>query len=213
MPSSSSSAQAARQRLADQLHELRTTARISGVEFARRAGWKDSSSVSKIERGLRPASADHVRLWCRICAASPQRTEALLAEQASVARMWVTYQQLNCGGLTAARKSVREEYEVDAGRGTPRGSAGVSTSKPGCWTTGVMWTGCRSRGFAGWRSICAARPVKSSRWPLTRRRCSLGLHDYADSPAPAQEVPLRWGVSEPTARMLGTVWVPGCWPG
>lgn len=37
--------------------------------------------------------------------------EALLSEQAAAARMWITYQQLNRGGLTAAQKSVREEYE------------------------------------------------------------------------------------------------------
>ncbi|NED58075.1 helix-turn-helix transcriptional regulator, partial [Micromonospora aurantiaca] len=68
MPSSSSSsAQAARQRLADQLRELRTAAGISGVEFARRAGWRDSTNISKIERAVRPASAEHVRLWCGIC--------------------------------------------------------------------------------------------------------------------------------------------------
>jgi Domain of unknown function (DUF5753) len=35
----------------------------------------------------------------------------LLAEQANVARMWVTYPELNRGGLTAAQKSVRQEYE------------------------------------------------------------------------------------------------------
>ncbi|MQY04755.1 helix-turn-helix domain-containing protein [Actinomadura macrotermitis] len=112
MPSSSSSsAQAARQRLAEQLRRMRQGARISGVRFAELAGWQDSSNVSKIERGMRPASADHVRLWCRICGASRQRTEELLAEQAAVARMWISYQQLNRGGLTAAQKSVREEYE------------------------------------------------------------------------------------------------------
>ncbi|HEY8532855.1 MAG TPA: helix-turn-helix transcriptional regulator, partial [Micromonospora sp.] len=109
--SSSSSAQAARLRLADQLRELRLAAEISGVEFARRAGWRDSSSVSKIERGVRPASAEHVRLWCAVCGASEQRLNALLAEQAAVERMWVTYRQLNRGGLKGAQESVRDRYE------------------------------------------------------------------------------------------------------
>lgn len=112
MPSSSSSsAQAARQRLADQLRELRTTAGITGVEFARRAGWRNSTNISKIERAVRPASAEHVRLWCRICGASEQRTRELLAEQASVERMWLTYRQLNRGGLKGAQESVRDRYE------------------------------------------------------------------------------------------------------
>jgi hypothetical protein len=112
MPSSSSSsAQAARQHLANQLRVLRTEAGISGVEFARRAGWRDSSNVTKIEKALRPASAEHVRLWCRICGASEQYEAELLNEQRAVARMWITYQQLNQGGLKAAQKSVREIYE------------------------------------------------------------------------------------------------------
>ncbi|MFA1538052.1 helix-turn-helix domain-containing protein [Actinomadura monticuli] len=112
MPSSSSSsAQAARRRLADQLRELRTAAGISGVEFARRAGWRDSTNISKIERAVRPASAEHVRLWCGICGASEQRTRELLAEQASVERMWLTYRQLNRGGLKAAQETVRDRYE------------------------------------------------------------------------------------------------------
>lgn len=112
MPSSSSSsAQAARQRLADRLRELRVAAGISGVEFARRAGWRDSSNVSKIERGVRPASVEHVRLWCAICGASEQRLNELLAEQAAVERMWVTYRQLNRGGLKGAQESVRDRYE------------------------------------------------------------------------------------------------------
>lgn len=112
MPSSpSSSAQAARKRLADKLRELRTGARISGVEFARAAGWADSSMVSMIERGRRTISADHVRLWCSIGGASARRTEELLAEQAAVAGTWVTYQQLNRGGLTSAQQSVRDMFE------------------------------------------------------------------------------------------------------
>lgn len=91
MPASpSSSAQAARQRLGDQLRQMRTARGISGVRFAEQAGWKDSSLVSMIEKGRRTISADYVRLWCRICEASPQRIEELLAEQSAVAGMWVT---------------------------------------------------------------------------------------------------------------------------
>ncbi|PSK93022.1 helix-turn-helix protein [Haloactinopolyspora alba] len=112
MPASpSSSAQAARTRLADKLRELRTDVQISGVAFARAAGWADSSMVSMIERGRRTISPDHVRLWCRICGASELRTEELLAEQASVAGTWVTYQQLNRGGLKSAQQSVRDMFE------------------------------------------------------------------------------------------------------
>lgn len=112
MPASpSSSAQAARKRLADKLREMRTDADISGVAFARAAGWADSSMVSMIERGRRTISSDHVRLWCSVCDVSERRTGELLAEQAAVAGTWVTYQELNRGGLTSAQQSARDKYE------------------------------------------------------------------------------------------------------
>jgi len=78
MSSSSSSAQAAWQRLGDRLRELRQSANISEVRFAELAGWSDSSTVTKIERGRRRASAAHVRLWCGLCGASEQLTDAHL---------------------------------------------------------------------------------------------------------------------------------------
>lgn len=112
MPSSpSSSAQAARRRLGEQLRQLRVAAHISGVAFGRAAGWADATSVTKIEKAQRTITADHVRLWCQICGVSGQLTEALLAEQADVAGMWVPYQQLNRGGLTRAQQVVRDRYE------------------------------------------------------------------------------------------------------
>lgn len=75
------------------------------------AGWADSSTVSLIELGRRSITADHVRLWCRICEAASRRTEELLAEQDAAAGMWVSYQQLNRGGLKRAQESVRNLYE------------------------------------------------------------------------------------------------------
>jgi len=109
--SSSSSARAAREHLADELRELRVSAGISGMRFAELAGWRDSSKASKIERGARPASEADVILWCRICGATEQRQEELLADQRAMARMWVTYRQLNRGGLRKAQESVRAQFE------------------------------------------------------------------------------------------------------
>jgi transcriptional regulator with XRE-family HTH domain len=94
MPASpSSSAQAARQRLGEQLRQMRQEAQLTGVRFAELAGWRRSSMVSMIEKGQRTITADHVRLWCRICGTSKQRTKELLAEQANVTRMWVAYRE------------------------------------------------------------------------------------------------------------------------
>jgi transcriptional regulator with XRE-family HTH domain len=112
--SSSSTAQQARQALADQLRELRLAAGLSGSALASMAGWHGVSKVSKIEHGTRPASGDDVRDWCRVCAVSPERTEELLAEQRAVAGMWVPYRQLNRAGLRKAQESVRPGYENSA---------------------------------------------------------------------------------------------------
>ncbi|MFI0487456.1 helix-turn-helix domain-containing protein [Actinomadura sp. 9N215] len=113
MPStaSSSSVQAARERLGDQLRELRAEAGFSGIEFARSAGWADSSLVSMIERGRRTITVDHVRTWCRICGASERRSAELLAEQRAVLHMWETHKEATRAGLKRVQESVREKYE------------------------------------------------------------------------------------------------------
>jgi transcriptional regulator with XRE-family HTH domain len=112
--SSSSSAQQARQALADQLREIRLAAGLTGRALAAGAGWHGVAKVSKIEHGIRPASGDDVRAWCRVCGTSAERTEELLAEQRAVAGMWVSYQRLNRAGLARAQESVRPGYEDSA---------------------------------------------------------------------------------------------------
>jgi transcriptional regulator with XRE-family HTH domain len=112
MPSSpSSSAQAARELLGVKLRALRDGRGLSGRAFAELAGWKAPSSVTMIEKGQRTITAQHVRLWCSICAAPESVRRELLAEQAAVAGMWVPYAQMNRGGLGAAQKSIRQLYE------------------------------------------------------------------------------------------------------
>jgi transcriptional regulator with XRE-family HTH domain len=100
----SSSLQAARERLGGQLRELRLSAQLSGRAFAVSAGCKPAK-VSQIERGTRPASVADVRLWCRVCGASPQQADELLAEQAAVARLWISFRDLGGRtGLNATQK-------------------------------------------------------------------------------------------------------------
>lgn len=104
MPPTSASLQAARERLGAQLRELRLGARLTGRAFAAAAGCQ-ASKVSQIEKGARPASVADVRLWCRVCSASPQRTAELLAEQATVARLWIAFRDLGRRtGLNATQK-------------------------------------------------------------------------------------------------------------
>jgi len=108
---SSSSAQQARQALADQLREIRLAAGLTGRALASKAGWHGVSKVSKIEHGVRPPSSDDIRAWCMVCGTPPEQIEELLAEQRAVAGMWVSYQRLNRAGLRKAQESVRPRYE------------------------------------------------------------------------------------------------------
>ena len=102
--SSSSSAQAARQRLGGQLRDLRLAAGLTGRAFAAAAGCQ-ASKVPQIEKGVRPASVADVRLWCRICGASAQQEQELLSEQAVAARLWIAFRDLGrATGLNATQK-------------------------------------------------------------------------------------------------------------
>jgi len=104
MPPSSSSVQAARQRLGSKLRELRLGAELTGRAFAAAAGCQ-ASKVSQIEKGVRPASVADVRLWCRVCGASAQQQEELLTEQAAVAQLWIAFRDLDRRtGLNATQK-------------------------------------------------------------------------------------------------------------
>lgn len=113
MPASpSSSAQEARQRLGEQLRQLRTGAGLTGVEFARRAGWTQSATVSIVEKGRRTITSDHIRTWCRICDAAPERETDLLVQQANVARMWIALREHSNLGLDARQKAtIGDLYE------------------------------------------------------------------------------------------------------
>ncbi|GAA3223400.1 helix-turn-helix transcriptional regulator [Actinocorallia longicatena] len=112
MPASpSSSAQTARQRLGEQLRAMRQAARITGREFARRAGWASASPVTMIERGQRTISPDHINLWCDICGVPERRRAELLAEQDNVAGMWRTWKQINRAGLSATQRAGHGRYE------------------------------------------------------------------------------------------------------
>ena len=111
-PPVSSSVQAARQRLADQLKELRQDAGLTGRELARRAGWTAGvAKVSRIEHGHRPISADDLRTWCGVCEAPEQQTAELLAELRTVANMWESHAQATRAGLKRVQESIRDDYE------------------------------------------------------------------------------------------------------
>jgi transcriptional regulator with XRE-family HTH domain len=111
MPSSaSSSAQAARQALADQLRDVRERAGLTGRALAAAAGWRPQK-ISRIEHGVRPVSAADLMIWYRVCGVPAKRVEELLAERSAVAGMWTTMRRLHRAGLRHAQESVRIENE------------------------------------------------------------------------------------------------------
>ncbi|MBV9315479.1 MAG: helix-turn-helix transcriptional regulator [Pseudonocardia sp.] len=63
MPSPLTSAQAARERIAAQLKELRQDAEITGRDLALRCGWHPAK-VSRIENGRTPPAPADIKAWC-----------------------------------------------------------------------------------------------------------------------------------------------------
>lgn len=107
--SSSSSAQQARQTLADRLAEIRRDAGLTGRDLAGRCGWHASKS-SRIENARTPPSADDIRAWCRACGAEGQ-IEDLIASLRAVEGMFVEWRRMERAGLRQAQEARRPLYE------------------------------------------------------------------------------------------------------
>ncbi|WP_243718289.1 helix-turn-helix transcriptional regulator [Actinomadura sp. 7K534] len=107
--SPSSSAQAARQALADQLKEIRSEAGLTAKALAAEAGW-DRTKVSHIEHARRSPSAEDIRTWCRACGVD-DRSEDLVASLRTAEGMWVEWRRMERGGLKRAQESVVPLFE------------------------------------------------------------------------------------------------------
>jgi transcriptional regulator with XRE-family HTH domain len=101
--SSSSSAHAARQLLADRLREIRHDAELTGTELARSAGWHHSK-VYRVENARTPPSADDIRTWCRLCGADEQ-AEDLVASLRAAEGMWIEWRRMERTGLRRAQEA------------------------------------------------------------------------------------------------------------
>ncbi len=108
---SSSSTQAARQRLADQLREIRLDAGLSGSALAAAAGWHGVSKVSKIEHAVRSPSAEDIQAWCRVCGTGQERAAELIAELRAVESMWLDWRRAERTGLLHLHVQVRSIFE------------------------------------------------------------------------------------------------------
>jgi transcriptional regulator with XRE-family HTH domain len=105
----SSSAQQARQLLADRLRELRRDAGLTAIELAARAGW-ERTKVSKIEHATRPPSAEAIDTWCRLCGAEDEIPD-LIASLRAAEGMWVEWRRMERSGLRHAQQARQPLYE------------------------------------------------------------------------------------------------------
>ncbi|MCT9109213.1 helix-turn-helix domain-containing protein [Streptomyces mirabilis] len=104
-----STAQQARQALADRLAELCRDAGLTGADIADRCEWSRSKS-SRIMNARTPPSADDIRAWCRACNAEEQ-TEDLIASLRSAEGMWVGWRRMERAGLKQAQESCLPLYQ------------------------------------------------------------------------------------------------------
>lgn len=110
MPESQfSTAQSARQALADRLQEIRLDAGLTARALSAAAGWHESKT-SRIEHAKQQPSESDVQVWCYICAA-PKRIPDLVAELRAVDSMWLDWQRAERSGLAQINVSVRDTYE------------------------------------------------------------------------------------------------------
>ncbi|MEV0849580.1 helix-turn-helix transcriptional regulator [Streptomyces sp. NPDC049954] len=106
--SPSSAAQAARERLAARLRDIRRDAGLTGAELALRCGWSPSKR-SRIENARTPPSDADVREWCTACAAEDQAAD-LVAANRQADQMYVHWKKLHRHGMSRAQAEVLPLY-------------------------------------------------------------------------------------------------------
>jgi transcriptional regulator with XRE-family HTH domain len=107
--SPSSSAQAARQAIADRLRDLRRDADLTAIQLAAAAGW-DRTKVSKIEHATRGASSGDIVTWCRLCGAQDEAADLMEASRAADS-MYMEWRRLHRTGLRRFQEARKPLYE------------------------------------------------------------------------------------------------------
>jgi transcriptional regulator with XRE-family HTH domain len=110
MPDSQfSSAQSARQALANRLQEIRLDAGLTARGLSAAAGWHEAKT-SRIEHAKQQPSEADLRAWCYVCSA-PKLIPELIAELRAVNSMWLDWRRAERNGLKQLNVSVRDIYE------------------------------------------------------------------------------------------------------
>lgn len=106
--SPSSAAQAARERLAARLRDVRREAGLSGAELALRCGWSPSKR-SRIENARTSPSDADVRDWCAACDAEDQAAD-LVAANRQADQTYVHWKKLHRHGMRRAQEEMLPLY-------------------------------------------------------------------------------------------------------
>ncbi|MEU5112028.1 helix-turn-helix transcriptional regulator [Streptomyces longwoodensis] len=101
--SPSSSAQAAREVVAQRLRGLRKTEGLTVAELASRCGWHHAKT-SRIENARTAPTATDIRLWCRACNALDQ-AEGLISQSLHAESMYTEWRTQVRDGLRALQGS------------------------------------------------------------------------------------------------------------
>ncbi|MGW1000733.1 helix-turn-helix domain-containing protein [Streptomyces sp. NPDC002520] len=101
--SPSSSAQAAREAVAQRLKELRADAGITGPELAARCDWSHPKTY-RIEGARTPPSADDIRRWCEACGVGDQADD-IIAQSRTAESMYVDWRRKVRTGLKQLQNS------------------------------------------------------------------------------------------------------------
>ncbi|MCK7626192.1 helix-turn-helix transcriptional regulator [Streptomyces sp. RS10V-4] len=113
MPSSpSSSAQAARESVAERLKELRLDAELTTQELADRCGWH-KAKTSRIENAKTMPSQADITAWCRACNVA-EHAQDLIAASRSADSMYVEWRRLQRTGLRRLQEAGVPLYQRTA---------------------------------------------------------------------------------------------------
>ncbi|MFF4356914.1 helix-turn-helix domain-containing protein [Streptomyces sp. NPDC001604] len=111
MPMSpSSSAQAARERVAKRLRDLRADAGLTGSELAERCGWTHPKT-SRLENARTPPTPDDIRRWCTACDAADQAPD-IIAQSRDAESLYSEWRRKVRAGLKRLQDSYVDLYQA-----------------------------------------------------------------------------------------------------
>ncbi|MEW2253214.1 helix-turn-helix transcriptional regulator [Streptomyces sp. NPDC006975] len=108
--SPSSSAQAARERVARRLRDLRADACLTGSELATRCGWTHPKT-SRLENARTPPTPDDIRRWCTACGAADQADD-IIAQSRDAESAYTEWRRQLRAGLKRLQDSYVDFYQA-----------------------------------------------------------------------------------------------------